>query len=561
MQIDINKIGYRWRGIYSSNISYIDQDVVYQNGNAMVWRNGGLQNFAPGQQDATLYGQVLKGGGAVAGSWGQVLTVDSAGNLIFRFDNDRNGTIATSILRTEKYSGGNYGSSLRWMAAIMAENDVRVWGRNNSGTLGLGRPDDVSWSNPKRAAFPTGTPNIQKIYANYDQAFFLDAAGGLWTCGPNSANSSGTGAARYVPTLINGYGQMPANTIVTEFFSACDYNDGRVQCCLDSTGKVYFWGNNTQGLMGIGTTAAQINPVLVPFTATTPIKDVYLAAGTYGISWLIDTTGKLWAAGSGYAGGFGSDQYVHKQFFPWGTDETVRRVRHSEGYAPPAADPNYNGTQVIMDNGRLYMWGNNAETVGGAWGNGVGTAVWSTDVDFPINATPAGKSVVDCFSFRNSYSRTIALLSDGTVWGTGYSTGNSEGFLGTNLDRTNWAQLGVGYLENVTRLDARGSYSTAMAVALRSDGKAVAWGFSNHGSDGNGLYQRSSYTYPTSFVALAGKTIIDFAISGQSLDADSQISITYLCSDGTVWVTGYGSNGMTGSSRDYDEGTPVQIIF
>jgi alpha-tubulin suppressor-like RCC1 family protein len=560
MNIDISKIGYRWRGIYSENIAYIDQDVVTHNGQAKVWRNGSLQDFAPGQQDALLYGQILKGGLVVSGSWGQVLTVDSAGGLVFRFDQDRNGTIATAIINTDNFTGAYYGASNRWMAASMADGDVRVWGRNNSGTLGLGLTADVSFSNPKNAGFPDGTPNITKIYANLDQSYFIDAAGALWTAGPNTENCSGTGAARYVPTKVNGFGQLPASAVITKVFTGNDENGSRTQGCIDSNGRVYMWGNNGLGLMGLGDATARPLPTLIPFTASTPIKEAYCSGGTYPNSWLIDTNGQLWVAGSGYAGGLGADQNTHKPFAPWGTTDTVRRVRHSEGTDPVSTLTYINGTQIIMDNGQLYMWGNNAENVGGAWGNGVGTAVFSDSVLFPVNATPAGKSVVDCYSLRNGYSRTVALLSDGTVWGTGYSTTNSQGFLGTNIDRTNWAQIGAGILENVTKIDVKGTGTTSFAMALRSDGKAVGWGWSDYGSDGGGYYQTASPQFPIRFVAL-DKTIIDFAISGTVTEADTTMSVTFLCSDGTVFVTGYGLNGMTGSSRDETRGTPTQIIF
>lgn len=561
MKIDINTIGYRWRGIYSQNIAYIDQDVVTQNGHAKVWRNGSLQDFAPGQQDSLLYGQVLKGGGGVSGSWGQVLTVDSSGNLVFRFDQDRNGTIATAIANTDNFTGTYYGASYRWMAASMAEGDVRVWGRNNSGTLGIGRADDVSYSNAKAAGFPHGSPAIAKIYANYDQAYFLDVTGTLWTSGPNSDNCSGTGAVQYIPKKINGNGDLSLSTVVTKMFTAHDQNGQRTQGCIDSQGKVYMWGNNQQGLMGLGDASVRTFPTLIPFTAGNPIKDAYCSAGTYGNSWLIDINGQLWVAGSGYVGGLGSDQNRHKLFMPWGTYDTVKKVRHSEGVYEPTPDPNYNGTQVILDNGQLYMWGNDNEQVGGAWGTGYVGAVWSDSALFPINATPAGKSVVDCYSMRNGYSRSIALLSDGTVWGTGYSTGNSQGFLGTNANRTTWAQIGSDVLQNVTKIDVKGAVTTSMAVALRSDGKAVAWGWHNHGSDGTGKGIASNPVYPLDFVDLAGKTIIDFAISGSCANGDTQMSVTYLCSDGTVFVTGLGASGMTGSSSDADRATPMQIIF
>lgn len=565
MKLDINTIGYRWKGIYSPSLAYIDQDVVYYNGNPKVWRNGGLQDFAPGQQDALLYGMLLKGAGGVTGTWGQTLTVNGAGGISFLFDQERNGNIATGIITTDNFTGAYVGSSLNWMAATMSEGDVRTWGRNNLGNLGIGRADDISFSQPKRAGFPLGTPRIVKCYANLDQGYFLDAAGGLWTCGQNTQECSGTGAARYAPTKINGNGDLALTAVVTKFFAGHDENGLRTQGCIDSTGKVYMWGNNTLGLMGIGSATAQTYPKVLPISLTNPMKDAYCSGGNQPNSWLIDLNGKLWVAGSGTAGGLGVAQNYHRLFDPWGTNETVRRVRHCEttGLASDGAttDPNYIGTQVITDQGNVYMWGDDTGMVNGSWGNGTVGGVFSQSLLFPVLGTPSGKSVVDCYSIKGGYGRSLALCSDGTVQGTGYTAGNSLGLLNTATSRTTWAQVGAGILENVTRIDMHGTLSTTMAVALRSDGKAVCWGWSNHGSDGAGLYSRASGIYPIDFVHLPNKTIVDFSVSGICVDGDTQMSVTYLCSDGTVWVTGYGLNGMTGNSRDTDTGVPVQIIF
>ena len=53
MNIDIAKLGYRWKGIYSQFLAYTDNDVVYMNGGAYVIKNGLPTSFALGQQMAT----------------------------------------------------------------------------------------------------------------------------------------------------------------------------------------------------------------------------------------------------------------------------------------------------------------------------------------------------------------------------------------------------------------------------------------------------------------------------------------------------------------------------
>ena len=49
MNIDIAKLGYRWKGIYSQYIAYTDNDVVYLNGGAYVIKNGLPTAFGLGQ--------------------------------------------------------------------------------------------------------------------------------------------------------------------------------------------------------------------------------------------------------------------------------------------------------------------------------------------------------------------------------------------------------------------------------------------------------------------------------------------------------------------------------
>ena len=238
MKIDINSIGYRWKGIYSPYLSYIDGDVVYQNGSVLVYRGGTLQNFALGQQDALLAGQLLNGGVSVGGSWGQVLHSNAASGVEFRFEAERGGTIATALMDT--YNGDGANANNHFMQTLMNEGMVRTWGRSYGGSLGTGRPDDISYNKPGRVAFPSDAPRVVSMHAAWSTVYYIMSDGSLWVTGWNSENANGLGlsADQLVPTKLSGKGDLGLNTVVTKVFSSYDYFGSVRVGCLDSNGYV-----------------------------------------------------------------------------------------------------------------------------------------------------------------------------------------------------------------------------------------------------------------------------------------------------------------------------------
>ncbi len=49
--LDLSKIGFHWRGNYSSMMNYNENDVVRKNGDVYVYQSGSLQPFALGQNE------------------------------------------------------------------------------------------------------------------------------------------------------------------------------------------------------------------------------------------------------------------------------------------------------------------------------------------------------------------------------------------------------------------------------------------------------------------------------------------------------------------------------
>ena len=554
MNIDIAKLGYRWKGVYSQYLAYSDNDVVYQTGGAYVIKNGLPVAFGLGQQMATSAGQVLTGDVAVSGVPDTALHSNGANSMEFRFMGGRNGVIATALMTTDRMECSGNQLSNNYMSAIMSDGSVRVWGLRSNGQTGTGLYSTENYTFPTRVAFPPGTPRIKQVVSNWNDTYFLDVNGAVWHCGANRGDymsGRNTSGATGIPTKINGFGDLGATTVITKIFQSNGYGSSPSMFLLDNLGRVYCWGYNGYGNLGNGTTNNILLPYLIPFTATTPIKDIY-ATGRYSASFLITTAGIMYTAGetntSLYAG-------VNREFrpvMPWGFNKTVKQVFGCETYYIVDGEGNTAPIRrygAVLDNGEMWCWGD----AGGSYNDGFGisytTAVYQTNPIYPIK-------VLDGVAFGQAnagWNTMMALMNDGTVKWTGY---NGQGIGGALANRQTWVTIGDTFLTNVTKLRMYGHGSYSTAVALRSDGKVVVWGYGGNGHVGDGY--NTSTNYPNKFL-LIDKTVVDFE-AGTNFGAGGG-SLYCLTSDGQVMTHGLGSYGTGGDDDSESRFAPAPIIF
>ena len=551
MNIDISQIGYRWKGIYSEYLAYADNDVVYKNGGAYVIRNGVPVEFALGQQDAVLKGHLLTGGVSAGGFGNMVLHSKGTDGVEFRFQDTRNGTLATKLMDNRTNRNGQYLTSAYYMIAMMNDGSARSWGGQANGRGGAGLPD-VGRTFPTRVAFPPGTPPVIDACSVWSHTYLITADGMAWSCGDGAYNLSGVNATNVpIPTKMQGYGDLGSTTKIVKI--RVSYSDtGYPQAMLlDDQGRVYALGTNQYSSLGIIGTANV--PRLIPFTETVPIREMTMQGGTYGASHLISRDGDLYVAGQQGTSGWGRiDIASHRLWMPWGQDKKVKMSMLSETDAHWVAGSNPYRTQgVVLENGDLYVWGDGGGQTNSGWGVGYNSDIWPGSQYHPRKVLDG---VVDYGAVQGGYQKQIAVRDDGTVWGTGDS---NYGVISTS--RNTWAQEGVGVISNATRLTMMGSQYSATVGVLTSDGKVIMWGHDDSGGFGTG--DAVSRTSNNAAPALIPERIVDFQWVGYFALSQPYFTTIFLTESGQVYASGSGYYGITGDDDSENCYSPRQILF
>jgi alpha-tubulin suppressor-like RCC1 family protein len=187
-----------------------------------------------------------------------------------------------------------------------------------------------------------------------------------------------------------------------------------------------------------------------------------------------------------------------------------------------------NHTLYRKSDGTVWAWGlNNKSQLGD------GT---TTNSSTPVQSAPAILTGITAVAAGNEHS--LALKSDGTVWGWG---SNSNGQLGNGATAgSQTTPVQVSGLTNVTAIAAGVNFS----LALKSDGSVWAWGYNGSGQLGDGTTtDRLTPVYVNMVAQVAIAAGFDHSVA--------------MTSTGTVWTWGNNSNGQLGNGSTTNSSVPV----
>lgn len=383
--------------------------------------------------------------------------------------------------------------------ALLSDGSLFAWGSNNYGLLGSGN----STANSDKPVYILG--NIKQIFASDNVTFAITYGNSLYAWGNNNFGQTGTGnnaQSINIPTKVNG---------ITGNIKKI-YTIDKSAFALTDDGSVYAWGDNTNGMLGLGVSDAIVNTPQKITTINSFIKDLVVNRLKFSVL-ALTANNSLYAWGDNQYGqlGIGNNNSIvttptkvngftgnikqiytgvystyalteDSSVYTWGSNQngqlglgldnvtvnTPAKVNGITGNIKEIITNRYS-VYVLTDDNSLYIWGNNRD---GQLGLGK---------ENPVINTP---TKIDTFgAVKNVYTAqfaTFIVTTDNALYASG---ANSYGQLGVGDwdDRYAFEKVN-GYTGNINKMfsDLYCSYM------LTDDNSIYDWGSNSYGELGLG---------------------------------------------------------------------------
>jgi alpha-tubulin suppressor-like RCC1 family protein len=361
-------------------------------------------------------------------------------------------------------------------AAATSTSDLYRWG-----SFGLGPKANNEAATP----VPVGNvPRTIAIAAGNASDMALDFDGHVWTWGDGTDGVLGDGSTTdHISDAVQVVG-LPTIVKIAE----ADNTD----VALDSTGHVWGWGWNESGQLCLGNRTDYDTPQELPLSGVEGIA----GAGAHILYLLTD--GSVEACGDNNYGQLGDGTF---------SSSTVPVAVEGLPGAVSAVSAGQVESTALLSNGQVWDWGYNAF---GQLGDGTTT---SADVAMYVDLPTTAREV---YTGGDEYSdgQSLALLSDGTVWGWG---NDRYGQLGDGKTADALVPVQASKLPSGKTWTAVASGGTD-SLAIDSDGNVWAWGNNVEGQVG--VDSPEKVTTPVEILAHAQ------AISATADDAVARVALS-----------------------------------
>lgn len=226
--------------------------------------------------------------------------------------------------------------------ALTESGKVYTYGGNSYGTLG----DGTSTARKEFKIVETlNGVKIEKIFAGEHSVYAIDSEGKVWSWGNNDKGQLGLGdrEERNVPVQIAGLN----NVVNLAVGYASVY-------ALTKDGEVYSWGSNTNGQLGIDNTTTMTSPVKIEAFAGKVITAIYVDGynlndkSVWHTAYAIDKDGKLYGWG---ANGYGNLSNTPNNKVP----NIIEGLK--DKFVVSVAQNSDGSVWVLDENGNVYSWG------------------------------------------------------------------------------------------------------------------------------------------------------------------------------------------------------------
>jgi alpha-tubulin suppressor-like RCC1 family protein len=297
-----------------------------------------------------------------------------------------------------------------------------AWGDNSDGELGNDSTDQslvpVGVQMPANVTFTTISAGAQPVGKNHELA--LDSAGHAWAWGYNGHGELGNNSTdqSLVPVAVN----MPANVTFTTISAGFEHS-----LALDTAGRAWAWGHNSNGELGNNSRDESLVPVAVAMPSN--VTFTALSAGA-DRSLALDTAGRAWAWGDNSDGALGNNR-TGQSLVPVAVDMPADVVFTT-------ISAGYDHSLALDTAGDAWTWGNNKE-------GELGTSTVPTSSPAPVEVQMPANVTFTTVSAGYYFSLALDTAGHGWAWGV-----NGAGKLGNNSSDPSQVPVTVQMPANMT---------------------------------------------------------------------------------------------------------------
>ena len=251
-------------------------------------------------------------------------------------------------------------------AALTASGRLFTWGYNSYYQLGNGSFNDRTLPTEITNRFSlTEGDKIIQVSLGYSHSAALTASGRLFTWGYNFVGELGNGTTTYksTPTEITGQFNLSEEDKIIQVSLG-----GSHSSALTASGRIFTWGEGDYGRLGNGASTDKYTPTEITnrFSLTEGDKIIQVSLGGSHSS-ALTASGRLFTWGNNSLGQLGVGTTTNS-FTP---TEITNRFSLTEGDKIIQVSLGWEHSLAITSDGRFYTWGDN---VFGQLGDGTTTA-------------------------------------------------------------------------------------------------------------------------------------------------------------------------------------------
>ena len=407
--------------------------------------------------------------------------------------------------------------------ALLDDNSVKCWGGNDLGQLG----DESITNRNAPVSVDLGDKTVAAIQAREHATCALFEDGSVTCWGNNERGQLGTGESGnsiLSPQTVEAGGEGWTFTAITGGFNhSCALREN-----ADSSAYMWCWGANDRGQLGLGDKVNRLSLAVIPTTSSFDS----ISAGsnhTCAVQNVADTK-KLTCWGQNDVGQLGIGSTTDQN--------TTQTVNLGNNKTPKAVSAGSIHTCAILNDNKIKCWGGGGS---GRLGNGA-----STNQTSPVAVTMTSNTAVKISLGRK---HTCAIFDDNKVYCWGENNAGQLG-IGSNTDQNTPSVVDLG-------MDGDSNAYTATAIsaghdhtcAILNDKSVKCWGYNNTGQVGD--RSTTSRTSPVAVPLGSGRT-------ATAIHAKRSHTCAIL-DDASLLCWGWNDYGQLGDGTTTRRKTPVAV--